>query len=74
MLNDETSYLNQKLVLLETQVKEMGKFYLTAKNNKSEIRSCYKAKRKKLKETNQQVVELTKARERFEEEVEWLNL
>lgn len=74
MLNDKISYLNQKLVLLETQLEEMEKCYLTAKDNKREIRSRYEAKSKRLKEANQQVAELTKARQRLEEEVERLNL
>ena len=74
IFNDKISYLNKKLVLLETQIKEMRKCYLTAKENKCKIRSCYKAKSEKLKETSQQVVELTKTREQREEKVDWLNL
>ena len=62
MLNNKISHLNQKLILLETQLKEIEKYYLMAKNDKHETRSHYETKSKRLKEVTQQMIVLTKTR------------
>ena len=62
MFNNKISHLNQKLILLDTQLEEMEKYYLMAKNDKRETRSHYETKSKRLKETTQQMIVLTKTR------------